>query len=122
MPTPELAKPLTEFELLSYIRVLEQVYQQHCPVPGEVLARYHQPARLEFPLGELTNPRIAGFLWAWQRQSQLTTARITASDRFNANGLEGKCIVKTLLSTALLAARELPPYRRRVIPTLLPKK
>jgi len=115
MPTPErAAKTLTEFELLTHIRALEQVYHQHRPVvPAEVLARYHQPARLEFPLGELTNPRITGFLWAWQ-QGQLTTARITASDRFNANGLEGKCVVKTLLSTALLAARELPPYRRAV--------
>ena len=115
MLTSSIGKQLTEFELLTYIRALEQVYQQHRPFPpDEVLARYHQPARLEFPLGELTNPRITGFLWAWQMQGQLTTARITASDRFNANGLEGKCVVSTLLSTALLAARELPPYRRAV--------
>jgi hypothetical protein len=106
---------LTEFQLLTRILAMERAYRQHRPLPpDEILAPYHRPARLEFPLGELTNPRITGFLWAWHMQGKLKTARIAASDRFNANGLEGKCVVPTLLSTALLAARELPSYRRAV--------
>jgi hypothetical protein len=106
---------LTEFQLISRILALERIYRQYHPVPpDEILAPYHWPARLEFPLGELTNPRIAGFLWAWHLQGRLNTASIAASDRFNAHGLEGKCVVPTQLSTALLAARELPPYRRAV--------
>jgi hypothetical protein len=110
-----LMRRLTEFQLITRILSMERVYRQHQPLPpAEVLAPYHRPARLEFPLGELTNPRIAGFLWAWHMQGRLKTARLAASDRFNANGLEGKCVVPTLLSTALLAARELPPHRRAV--------
>ena len=108
-------RKLTEFQLISRILALERIYQQHHPIPpDEILAPYHRPARLEFPLGELTNPRIAGFLWAWHIQGRLQTTSIAASDHFNAHGLEGKCVVPTQLSTALLAARELPPHRRAV--------
>jgi hypothetical protein len=106
---------LTELQLISRTLALERIYRQHHPVPpAEILAPYHRPARLEFPLGELTNPRLTGFLWAWCLQGRLQTTSIAAPDRFNAHGLEGKCVVSTQLSTALLAARELPPYRRAV--------
>ncbi len=116
-------KRLTEFELITHIRAMERVYWQYRPFPSdEALAPYHRPARLEFPLGELTNPRIAGFLWAWHLQGQLETMSIAETDRFNANGLEGKGGVKVLLSTALLAARELPPHRRAVYIEYPPNK
>ena len=106
---------LSEFELAAYIAQMQYEYWQHRPIPpDEILAPYHRPARLEFPLGELMNERIAGFLWAWHMQGKLKTARIGRDDRFEANGLEGKCVVRSVLSTALLAARELPPHRRAV--------
>ena len=70
-----------------------------------------QNARVEFPLGELTNPNIAGYVWAWGMQHRIKTADITTLDRFNAQGLEGKVVVETSYTTALLVASELPEHR-----------
>jgi len=72
-------------------------------------------AQVEFPLGELMNPNIAGFAWAWALQRRLVIGDIEESDQFNAQGLEGKACVRTTLSTALLVYRELPPYRCQVL-------
>jgi len=71
-------------------------------------------AILEMPLGELTNEGIAGFVWAWNAKHMIKTADISENDRFNAQGLEGKVIIETSFTTALIAARELPAYRRAV--------
>lgn len=68
-------------------------------------------ARIEFPNGEVTNPKLTGFLWAWYMQGAMQTAGITERDKFSAQGLEGKTVVETSLCTALLAARELPKFR-----------
>ncbi len=68
-------------------------------------------ARLEFPLGELLNERIRGFAWAWAADGALQTDGITAGDRFDAQGLEGKAVVEVSLVTALLVARDLPKHR-----------
>ena len=70
-----------------------------------------QNARVEFPLGELMNPNIAGFVWAWNMKGRIKTADITASDHFNAQGLEGKAVIETSYTTALLVASELPEHR-----------
>ena len=72
-------------------------------------------AWVEFPLGELMNPAIAGFAWAWAMQKRLIAGPIQAGDQFNAQGLEGKVRVHTTLSTALLVYRDLPPYRCQVL-------
>lgn len=110
-----LAHKLTPFELENLLAQMEWDYQRYKLVlPDEVVARYHQPARLEFPLGEITNPDIAGFILAWALQAAIRTTSIAAKDQFDAQGLEGKCVINTLLSSALLAARELLPYRRAI--------
>lgn len=110
-----LVHKLTPSELENLLAQMERDYQRYKPVPpDEVIAPYHQPARLEFPLGEITNPGIAGFILAWMIQAAIHTTSITAKDQFDAQGLEGKCVIDTLLSSALLAARELPPYRRAI--------
>ena len=70
---------------------------------------------VEFPLGELMNPAIAGFVWAWAMQKRLVVGSIQEGDEFNAQGLEGKVRVRTTLSTALLVYRDLPPYRCQVV-------
>jgi hypothetical protein len=70
---------------------------------------------VEFPLGELMNPAIAGFAWAWAMQKRLIVGPIQEGDQFNAQGLEGKVRVHTTLSTALLVYRDLPPYRCQVL-------
>lgn len=82
---------LTEFELVTLIKRMERDYWTHRPIPPpDVLAPYCRTARLEFPLGELMNPGIAGFVWTWHLKDVLRNARIERHDRFNANGLEGK--------------------------------
>ncbi len=48
-------------------------------------------AILYLPLGEIANPKISGFVWAWNMQHRLGEPEdITEKDRFNAQGLEGK--------------------------------
>ena len=72
------------------------------------------PVLLEFPLGELMNPGIAGFLWAWKLQGKIQTHAIEPGDRFNAQGLEGKVRIRTTLTTALLVYRELPAHHCQI--------
>jgi len=75
-------------------------------------ANVSRQALLEFPMGELWNPDILGFLWAWKLQGKLISKPIAKSDRFATNGLEGKISVQMCLTIALLAWRELPEHRR----------
>lgn len=70
-----------------------------------------KPARLEFPLGELMNPEIRGFVLTWGLQGKVKTAAITRRDKFAAQGIEGKAVIDTTLSGALLAAQRLPGNR-----------
>ncbi len=72
-------------------------------------------AIVEFPLGELMNPRIVGFAWAWALSGRVTTAPIRRGDRFNAQGLEGKARVRTDLTVALIVYGELPRCRCQVL-------
>lgn len=71
-------------------------------------------ARIEFPLGEITNPKIGGYIWAWKLKNNIRVIPITSKDRYNAQGLEGKAYVETNLVAALLAYRELPCHRRQL--------
>jgi len=108
-------KKLSEAKVLALIAEAEEAT---CGGPG-AWDIWHQDhvgieAMIEFPLGELFNEGIAGFLFAWKLQNRISTARIEKSDRFNAQGIEGKCQVVTTLVTALLAYRELPKYRRQL--------
>jgi hypothetical protein len=92
---------------------------------GEQAACLHLGRRhrwVEFPLGELMNPRIAGFVWAWAMQTRIATHVIQRGDQFNAQGLpigplwgEGKVRVRTSLSTALLVYDLLPAYRCQIL-------
>ena len=76
------------------------------------LATYgNAPARLEFPLGELLNPKILGSVWAWALTGAVQTDGITKGDGFDAQGIEGKAVLEVQLVTALLVARDLPARR-----------
>jgi len=79
-----------------------------------VYNKYNTPAHLEFPIGEMLNEKIRGFIFAWKLQNCLTIMPIERIDRFNAQGLEGKIRVMTSLITALLVYRELPKYRCQI--------
>ena len=71
-------------------------------------------ATVEFPLGEIMNPRIEGFIWAWKMKGLLAPRDIESKDRFNAQGLEGKIVINTTLTTALLVYRDLPDHRCQI--------
>lgn len=77
-------------------------YSEHC----------WQECILEFPMGELMNEGIAGYLWTWAMQGRMTIGPIEKGDRFGTQGLEGKVSVEVSLITGLLAYRELPEHRR----------
>ena len=74
-----------------------------------------QKALIEFPLGELMNPNIRGYIWAWHMKGIIKTGRITEKDIFKAHGIEGKASIPVDLFTALLAYKELPRFRRQII-------
>ena len=78
------------------------------------LARYDQPARLELAGGEIMNPGIEGFVFAWRMTGRAKPAALTLTDRLNAQGLEGKLVIQTSLVLALLVWAELPPYRCQI--------
>lgn len=76
----------------------------------------YKVARLEFPSGEILNPSLAGYLWAWKRTYAMETGlAIEKKDRFSAQGLEGKISVRTTLDTALRVFQELPPNRCQIL-------
>ena len=74
-----------------------------------------RPVVLEFPAGELFAKCLEGLLWGWKMLGAIDTGLpVDDTDKFSAQGLEGKCRVRCCLVTALLAARELPPFRRAI--------
>ena len=78
-------------------------------------ARVHHAAVVEFPLGELTNKAISGFVWVWKTSgTPMTTGPITAKDHFGAQGLEGKVSVNVNLTTAMIVANNLPLHRVQI--------
>jgi hypothetical protein len=107
-----------KFEKLSEAKILALIAELEGAAIPDKWDNWHkahsQEAMIEFPLGELFNGAIAGFLFAWKLQNRISTAKIEEADRFNAQGLEGKCRVVTTLVTALLAYRELPRFRRQL--------
>ena len=88
--------------------------------PGGDWAAWHggpgaRLATLEFAAGELTNKAISGYVWAWNMLGKLKTGlAVDCRDRLSAHGLEGKCRVTDCLVTCLLAAREMPRFRRAI--------
>lgn len=110
-------KHLTAKELNAIVSELDRANAQENPVKAvnAFVAKYADvSARIEFPLGELMNDRIAGYVWAWKMRGMIRTAPISNSDQFNAQGLEGKCAVETDFLTAFNVWRDLPQFRCNV--------
>lgn len=81
-------------------------------------ARRKTYAELVLPNGELCNPAIAGFVWAWSAKRVIEHLKNgEATDRvitgLEAQGLEGFSRVRLPYNTALLVAQFLP--RRRYL-------
>lgn len=107
---------LTEKEIAMMLLELEEAGGKGESAWNRVWNQYTQrKALLEFPLGEVMNPKISGYAWAWNMRKILKTKAITEKDRFEAQGLEGKVSVQIPLLSALLAWRELPEHRRQII-------
>jgi len=109
-------KRLTASELQASVAAMEVASEAHLSGEHGAFDRWleaygNAPARLEFPLGELMNPKILGSVWAWDLTGAVQTDGITKHDRFDAQGIEGKAVIEVDLVTALLVARDLPPRR-----------
>lgn len=72
-------------------------------------------ALFEFPLGEMMNPKVGGYIGVWGLRNMIQTKPITEKDRFKAQGLEGKASVPMTLLVALFAWGEFPEHRRQII-------
>jgi len=78
---------------------------------------YRQVVTLEFPLGEMCKDFITTLALVGRREPK--TLPIDGTERFNAQGLEGKCAIEVDLFGALMRMRDLlPPFRGRI---LIPK-
>jgi hypothetical protein len=110
-----LLRKLQEDELTYHLGQLQQdIACLGGSIDNPEVAKYQLPAQIEFPLGELTNPAIQPLILIWSSQNAIRLARIQKKDQFDAQGLEGKCIVSTTVLIALTAARVISPYRRTV--------
>ena len=69
----------------------EQIEAYRKQIDGKHGALYAIKARVEYPLGEIE--RLSGFWWAKSMRGEKPNVQpIVASDRFNAQGLEGKVV------------------------------
>ena len=69
--------------------------------------------RLEFPMGEIAKTENVA-LALLVRRLGAEPVSIEASDKFNAQGLEGKLSLRVSYETALLFAQRLEPYRFQI--------
>ena len=114
--TSRTMKRLTASELQAQIVAMEAASAAHLDGHRGAFDRWlkdcgNAPARLEFPLGELMNPKILGCVWAWALTGAVQTDGISKGDGFDAQGIEGKAVIETQIVTALLVARDLPARR-----------
>jgi hypothetical protein len=100
------------------IRLAIEEFRAETLKPGYVSTgsvQFDKNCYLHIPLGELTNDAIAGFLIAWKMRGAIVTSGIDGWERFNAQGLEGKAIVKTHLTSALIACIDIPDNRAVIV-------
>jgi len=103
-------------EVEEMVKELEEACEKGERAWDEVYKKYSKRRVLiEFPLGEIMNPKIAGFVWAWSEKKVIRTEPITEKDKFIAHKTEGKASIPVSLDTALLVWRELPKYRRQIV-------
>lgn len=90
-----------------------RIWSNSCGTENEAIYQAAQVhVRLSFPLGELLN--LGGYVWAWAWRNKIKTGPIEKSDRFSAQGLEGKASVEVTLATAIMAVRDIPAHRYQI--------
>jgi hypothetical protein len=110
-------KRLSEEELNKLAKTIEESSYGGLEKFESIAYFYEVKAYIEFPLGEILNPGISGYVPYWYFSGRLKVAPIKGrgEERFDAQGLEGKAVVKTDLVTAIIVWRELPKYRCNVL-------
>lgn len=97
--------------------IFNKICKLPCMQPGPELQRppwIDTPVTLEFPTGELCRDALRTLaLIGSGRDYEL--AELDGSERFNAQGLEGKVRVRKSLLAALLNLDLLPEYRARIV-------
>jgi hypothetical protein len=100
-------KKLTKSELRALVARFQAIGRRggtQCTDPP-FLSSLAEEVRLDLPLGELANPRIAGLVLVWRLQGlPMIPGEITDQHQFNAQGLEGAVSIPMPLSMALLVA------------------
>lgn len=96
---------------------LDRLASDPCYRPGKApLPRpsdwHQQTVALEFPIGELTKPMMRLVLVG---RAEPEVLPIDGSERFDAQGLEGKVRVRKPLVNALLNMNLLPEWRGRIV-------
>lgn len=108
-------KRLSEKVILSLISEIEEASSKGWEVWSQFYDSHTEEVELSFPSGELFNKQISGFMWIWAIQNRIKHRfDLIKSDRFSAQGLEGRSLVNVSLITALLAYRDLPRFRRQI--------
>lgn len=104
-------------------RLLEEVATlAGCEYDALHLKLQGQVATLAFPIGELQNPAISGYLYAWNLLDKIKLAASDFADKdlqpkylgVVYQGIERFVLVDECLITALLAWSELPSTRRLI--------
>jgi len=97
---------LSEQEIERYRKIIVDQWKTH--------KLHEKGAVFEAPLGEWIG-NLAGFAWAWKmRGDDVPILPLTKTDRFNAQGLEGKVRIETNLATAIVMAVQCDENRRVV--------
>lgn len=78
-----------------------------------VVKALDQPVRFECPLGEVIDT-LAGFAMVWRWKGLLKPELIVQSDKFDAQGLEGKVSIPCTLYNALFYAMQARPNRAQI--------
>jgi len=110
-----MMRRLSKSELAARARRIEEASYGGLATFEPVADEYRVKAIVEFPLGELLEPKISAYVEYWRFAGLLQTAPIRGDEGFIAQGLEGKAVVRTDLVTAILVWRALPEYRCSVL-------
>lgn len=73
----------------------------------------NRQVKFECPLGEAIDT-LAGFAMVWRWKGLLNPQPIVSSDRFNAQGIEGKVSIPCDLYSALFYAMQANPNRAQI--------
>ena len=114
----QLPKVITHRNIQPLLDALteEQEFKIGAPsVPYDSSKWYRQTVSLEVPTGELCEDGLKTI--ALRGRNPYTTADLTGNEGFNAQGLEGKVIIRKELFSALMNMRDLIAVNRGRIVT-----